>query len=255
MSERHDPVGESYYSSLQRAEWWSEAFFYLGAFLSFAALQVDRTLYPAPYDFVQGAFVLTVIAVFATGLMTRFYLKSRAEDMRRCDLLSKATGIDLTHLKTQGYYNNQQSSTMHFLGAAIMESSFFTSRLLLRVARTERIKVAVYATLFICALLYRKTDLAFAATAASAVFSEQLLSQWIRVEWLRSRSETVYNRLHATFQAKPSQNVLDAHVLEAAMLYETSKANAGVAIPRQIFEENNAHLSKEWDEIRKGLSI
>lgn len=253
--ERRDPIGDEYYKPLRIAEAWTERLFYLTALLSFAILVVDKSEIPIIYDLAQGSFILFVITVFSIGLVVRLYLKPRAEDMRRKDLLSKASGFPLTHIKTQGYYNNDEQTSIRFLGASIMESSYFSARILLMMVRYERIKIATYVLLFVIALLNRRTDLALAATAAVAIFSEQILSQWIRMEWLRSRCESSYDSLYGLFQNMPKKELFEAKVLELIFIYETSKANASITFSDRIFQKNNEKLSSEWNEIKKSLKI
>jgi len=223
--------------------------------LSFAALLVDKKNTLILYDLVQGAFILAVIAVFVIGLAIKLYLTPRAEDMRRKDLLSKAFGVPLTHEQSIGYYNNEQTQPIRFLGVAYMENSFFSKAVLLKMARRERAKVAIYVVGFLVAVLNRNTDLAFAATAAVAVFSEQIVSRWLRLEWLRSRCEATYDSLYSLFQTSPASAALQAKVLEAATFYETSKANGGIAFSEGIFFELKPMLSDEWEQVKRTLKL
>lgn len=252
---RHDPIGDQYFSSLRIADQVSGWLFYCAAALSFAALLVDKKEAGFVYDIVQVLFVLAVIAVFFIGLVIRLYLTPRAEDMRRKDLLSKAFGVPLTHEQSVGYYNNNQSAPIRFLGVAYLENSFFSKSVLLKMARRERIKVAIYLVCFLVAILNRNTDLAFAATAAAAVFSEQILARWFRLEWLRARCEGTYENLYALFQSSPSAASLHAKIFEAATFYETGKANAGITLSENIFLQTNPTLSIEWEHIKRMLKL
>ena len=252
---RHDPIGDHYFSSLRIADQVSGWLFYLAAVLSFAALLVDKKEAEVAYDIVQSLFVLAVIAVFIIGLVIRLYLTPRAEDMRRKDLLSKAFGVPLTHEQSVGYYNNNQTAPIRFLGVAYLENSFFSKTVLLKMARRERVKVAIYLVCFLVAILNRNTDLAFAATAAAAVFSEQILARWFRMEWLRSRCESTYDNLYTLFQSSPSAASLQAKILEAATFYETGKANAGITLSENIFLQINPTLSTEWERIKRMLKL
>lgn len=253
--QRHDPIRDQYFSAAKAADGVSNWFFYGAAALSFAVLLVDKKDAPSAYDIVQGAFVLAVIAVFVSGLVIRLYLTPRAEDMRRKDLLSKAFRVPLTHEQSTGYYNNEQTQPIRFLGVAYMENSFFSKAVLLKMARWERAKGAIYLMAFLVAVLNRNTDLAFAATAAVAVFSEQIVSRWLRLEWLRSRCEATYDSLYTLFQFLPTSDVLQAKVLEAATFYETSKANGGITLSESIFFDLNHKLSDEWEHVKRTLKL
>ncbi len=252
---RHDPIGDQYFSPVRVADEVSGWLFYIAALLSFATLLVDKKEMPRIYDIVQALFVLSVIAVFVIGIVIRLYLTPRAEDMRRKDLLSKAFSVPLTHEQTTGYYNNNQTNPIRFLGVAYMENSFFSKAVLLKMAKWERLKISIYITCFLIAVLNRSTDLAFAATAAAAIFSEQILSRWFRMEWLRSRCESTYNDLNSLFQSSPNSTTLQAKVLEAATFYETGKANAAITLSESVFFKLNPTLSNEWERIKKMLGL
>jgi len=250
--QKHDPIRDHYFKSLRAVDDLSGWLFYIAAALSFTALLVDKEHSHRVYDLVQVLFVLAVIAVFVIGLVIRLYLTPRAEDMRRKDLISKTYGVLLTHKETIGYYNNDQTTTK-FLGFSVMENSFFSKEILLEMAKFERLKVGAYALFFIIVVLNRNTDLAVASTAAVAVFSEQVFSRWLRLEWLCSRCETTYSNLYNLFQSSPTSPMLQAKVLEAVIFYETSKSNGGITLSEKIFLKLNQKLSEEWESIKLAL--
>lgn len=253
--QREDPIGDRYFKPLETAESWLSRLFYASALLSFCTLLLDKKDWPATYDLVQILFALAVIVLFMLGLAIRLYWTPRAEDQRRLDLLSNAHRIPLTHEKTVGYYNNEQADPIKRLGAIILENSHFTRAIGLEMCRNERLKVSGYVLAFLIAILYRQTDLAVASAAAQAVFSEQLLSRWFRLEWLRHRSDTTYNNLYSLFQAAPPKATMNVKVLEIFAFYETSKANAGIMLSGKIFSKLNPSLSAEWDRIKTTLKL
>jgi hypothetical protein len=252
---RKDPIGDKYFKPLIIAERWSDISFYAAALFSFAALLVEKAEYPAFYDVVQIAFVLAVLLVFASGILIRLYWRPNAEDKRRAELITNAAHVSLTVDRTEGYYNNDETDPTRRLGVMLLENSHFSKSVALAMLSRERLRVALYLVLFSIAVLYRRTDLAFAATAAQAIFSEQLLSRWLRLEWLRTRFETVYRELYGLFQSRPTRAVLYARILELFGIYETSKSNAGVALSPRIFFQRNAVLSVEWEQIKKALKL
>jgi hypothetical protein len=254
-SNRQDPIGEKYFRPLEAAERFSDVAFYVAAFLSFAALLVEKTEHPALYDVVQICFVLSVIFVFVVGIAIRLYWRPIAEDKRRAELVSTAANVPLTIDRTSGYYNNDESDPVRRLGVMLLENSHFSKSIALAMLARERIQVGLYALLFLLAILYRKTDLAIAATAAQAVFSEQLVSHWLRLEWVQRRFEEVHRQLYTLFQSRAGKGVLLAKVLELYGVYETAKSNAGIALSSKIFNERNAALSSEWDRIKAALKI
>lgn len=252
---RRDPIGERHFKPLEIADRVSDISFYVAAALSFAALLVERIEHPIVYDLVQISFVFAVLAVFFSGIAIKLYWRPAAEDRRRAELISNASSVALTVERTEGYYNNEQTDPIRRLGVIIMENSHFSKAIALKMLRWERTRIAAYVVLFLAAVLYRKTDLAIASTAAQAVFSEQLLSRWLRLEWFRMRCESVYNQAYALFQSSPSKKVMLAKALELFGLYEAGKANAGIALSSKIFFANNEALSREWDQIKVALKL
>ncbi|ESY35258.1 hypothetical protein X747_28755 [Mesorhizobium sp. LNJC384A00] len=254
---RSDPIGARYYKPLRELERFSEALFYVSAALSIGTLLVDKTLYPGGYAAVQIAFVLSVLGNFVLGFVSRLYLAPRAEDKRRQDLLSNSYQVNLTHENALGYYNNDQTNPVKRLAASVMESSFFTNNILREMLRFERPKVILYFAIWIAALMIRSTDLGIIAAAAQVLFSEQILTKWLRLEWLRMRSERVYEKLHKLINTTTSFNKLamHAHVMEHYSEYETGKAYASVTLSDRSFQKRNADLSREWEAIRAGLQL
>jgi hypothetical protein len=227
--------------------------FYVAAFLSLLVVFVDHSQYPTLYDWLQAVFVIAVAGLFAVGMAVRLHLKPTAEDARRLDLISNSTQVPLVPERSVGYYNNEQSDPIKRLGLNTLENSLFSEAIAAEMM--ERIKIAVYALLFLGCLLYRRTDLGVVAAAALAVLSEQILSKWIRLEWLRTRCTRVHNDLYALFQSAPTKAVVSARVLDAFTLYETSKANAAVALSSKIFHKRNPELSAKWERIKQTLGV
>jgi hypothetical protein len=102
-------------------------------------------------------------------------------------------------------------------------------------------------------VFFRNTDLVIIPIAAQAVFSEQLLSRWLRLEWLSHRCGTIYTRLYDLFQAPPAARIRNARIVDALTAYETSKASAGIALSSPIFHRLNPRLSNEWKKILAAL--
>ncbi|WP_422260223.1 hypothetical protein, partial [Dokdonella sp.] len=157
------------------------------------SLSIDKALNPLVYDAVVVLFVLAVVALFVVGLFLRLYLTPRADDRRRQDFFTSACNVNLTPETTVGYYNNELTKPIDRIAAQLFENSFFSKNIALSMVKFERAKVAVYAILWLVAVLNRSTDLGWIAAAAQAVFSEQILSKWFRLEWLRMRFERTFD--------------------------------------------------------------
>lgn len=252
---RTDPIRDRYYKAVEIAERANDLFFYLGALLSFATLIVEKTTYPKPYAWTLGAFVIVTVAMFSVGLCSRLYWVPRAEDKRRQDFFTSACNVRLTHEASDGYYNNDFTKPIERIAAQVFENSLFSKSIALRMTWTERTKAAVYAVAWLVCLMNRETDPGWVVAATQAIFSEQVLSKAIRVEWLRSRFEKTYDEMYRLFQARPRDAEFLAHTVESLASYEAAKANSGIVLSSKVFLRLNPTLSREWDQVKATLKM
>jgi hypothetical protein len=247
-SEKIDPLGEEYFDPLLRADRLNDALFYSSAALSIVALILNRASHPAIYDFIQIAFAISVVALFSTGLAIRLYFFPRAQLGRYKDFLSHAFGRPLSHRQSTAYYNNSATSTPGRIAAQVLESAFFSKGVLSQMAFNERVKIGVYLLIWLIAILYRGTDLALIGVVAQIVFSEQILSRWLRLEWFRRECEDIYDELFRLFQSKADLEVV---ALEFLGRYEIGKATSAISLSVPIFERSRRRMNKEWEKVRK----
>lgn len=178
---RSDPIRTNYFDAVQMAEKVNDWLFYISALLSFGTLLVEQKTHPDAYDVVLLLFGISVVAMFALGMMLRLYLTPRAEDKRRQDFFSSACNVNLIHQQTDGYYNNDFKDPIKRMAAQVLENSLFSKEIALRMARRERVKVGVYVLIWLVLLHNRRTELGWVVTASQAVFSEQILSKLFRL--------------------------------------------------------------------------
>jgi hypothetical protein len=251
---RSDPIRVNYFDALEKAERVADWLFYAGAVLSIMSLFVEKST-PLLYDVVLTVFAVTVLGLFGVGLAVRLYFMPRAEDGRRKDFFSSACGVNLTHQQTDGYYNNEFTDPIKRMAAQVFENSHFSKAIARRMARTERIKFGVYATFWLACLIYRRMDIGIVVAASQAVFSEQVVSKLIRLEWLRMRFETTYDKMFNLFQSNPAKAEFSAITLDTLSMYETAKSNAAVTLSSKLFGEMNVGLSAEWEQIKAVLKM
>lgn len=252
---KSDPIRKNYYAAVERSDKASDVLFYVTAILSIISLFVEKGTYPVAYEAIQTSFAVSVVALFSIGLVSRLYWTPRAEDKRRQDFFGSACGVNLSHQKTDGYYNNDLSNPIKRMAAQVMENSHFSKAIALRMAFTERLKVVVYLAIWIICMLSRHADLGLIVAASQAVFSEQIVSKWARLEWLRIRFEKTYDELHRMFQSNPSDSNFTALTLESLGMYETAKATAAITLSSKLFHELNDELSAEWNQIKTDLGM
>jgi hypothetical protein len=250
---RNDPIQADYFRPLETAESASSWLFYLGAFASFAPLLIDRTAHPKLYQGALVVFVLAVVLVFITGTAIRLYFFPRAEDARRKEFLSNTFGFDLIHQRTTGYYNNNETDPHKRMGLLVLENLFFTKAILREMAPAVRAKAFIYLFAWLGVLLWQDIPLDCIAAAAQVLFSEEIIIRWLRLEWLRSRSERIYDGIHRLFQSNPAADKLFAYAVDAFGDYESGKTLGGILLPQKIFDRLNPTLTAEWEMVKKGL--
>ena len=159
---------------------------------------------------------------------------------------SNAFSVHLTHETTTGYYNNQETNPFRKLGMNLLENTFHTQDTVLEMCKRERLRSGIYVILWIGVLASLKIDLEWPLVVAQSLFSEQLVSRWLRLEWLRMEVERVKDRLLSLFRGAPDEQRQIAMILEQMTNYDTANARAGVTLSSTIFNRRNTNVSKEW---------
>jgi hypothetical protein len=247
-----DPIGDRYFQPLAVADATADALFYISAALSLLVPLIEQQAHPQLYAIAQTAFALSVIALFALSLAVRVYFSPRAQVRRYQDFLAHAFGRPLAAQQTSGYYNNAATTASRRIAAQVLENSFYSHDTVSQMAKVERIKIAVYAALYVLVILNRSTDLATISVAAQIVFSEQVASRWLRLEWLRRECERTYDDVYRQFQTKGQ---MDAFSIEALGRYEIAKATAAISLSSRIFQSSAERADAEWAKIRASLGL
>jgi hypothetical protein len=255
-NQKVDPIRARYFDPLERAEILSNIAFYAAAVLSVLVLLVNREHAKDLYAHIQVAFLVTAIAGFVLAIAVRVYFSPRAQDMRLGDFLSKAFGVRLIPERTEGYYNTaSQDDPMRNVGAQALENSFFAKEVCLGMCRNERVVIGVYIVVWMLALFNRNTDFDVMIVASQILFSEQLISRFVRLEWLRSRSESVFDNLYLLLQTDLDAATFQARIVQELVKYENTKSNAAVTLSSRIFNKLNPTLSAQWEKIRRDLHL
>ncbi|KAA2235977.1 hypothetical protein [Salinarimonas soli] len=254
---RKDPIGPEYYNPLRNAENLSDAMFYLAAALSVAVLQIDKVVSPKIYQAAQATFALLVVGFFLSGITVRTYFAARAHAMRVADFMSNAFSVPLVPSPSKGYYNTPVGDPFLRIGASVLENTLFTKAIVSRMLYFERSRIVLYLSIWLWAVLYRATDLDLMAIAAQVLFSEQLVSRWVRMEWLRSTVERLHIELYSLIQVTQdaASPTFQARVVAALVSYEMSKAQAGLSLSTRMFKRMNPDLSLEWQSMASQLGL
>lgn len=252
---RSDPITGKYFQWIEHADYLSVRLFIATALISILLLLIDREIHSWWYDALQTLFAILVIILFLIGLTTRLYLTPRAEDKRRQDFFSNACNIPLIHETTISYYNNNLIGVIPRIAGQLFENTFFTKNIVHLMARRERKFLCAYVIIYLLIIFYRDTNLEFIAVVSQAIFSEQILSRYVRLEWLRMRTEKTFDEVYRMFQSKPDADNLQVQTLDLLVSYETTKATAGILLSSKLFKSLNPALSREWECIKQKLNI
>lgn len=255
ISRRADPLRDRFFKPLEFIERISNWLFFFAALLSFGVLQFDAKLDPDGYNHAQTAFIAITLLLFIFGQATKLYFWPRSEKSRRQDFLSYGFGVNITHIRTTGYYNNKEIDPIRRIGAAVIENTLFTKTIVRKMLMWVRILIIGYITVWIIALATRTTDVGWIAVAAQVLFSEQLISRYLRMEWLRAKAENIHDGLITIFQTGSTPEAMEPQVLDSFSEYEAAKTNAGILISGKIFTDLNPSLSAEWEKIKQHANI
>jgi hypothetical protein len=245
MAIAKDPIGNEFYVPLQSAERLCDALFYLAAALSIAVFLINKTSQPQAYGAVQATFAVSVIGLLVNNIVIRTYFAVRAHSNRVADFVSNAFSVPILSSPSVGYYNTWAIDPFLRMGASVLENTLFTKSILRKMLRFERLRICLYVFIWLWAAIYRATDLDLLTAAAQVLFGEQLMSRWVRMEWLRSRVERLYDDLYALIQSSPNVTTKEfrARVVEGVIRYETSKAQAGLSLSSRVFRKINSSVA------------
>jgi hypothetical protein len=252
-----DALSLKFYAPLAFVENISNACFWFGAALSIAVLFVDKTVYPILSSVVQTAFVVVVVAQFVLNLWMRLSLSTRAQEKRIADFLSNAFQFPLLAQPSRGYFDNSELESFRRIAASLLENLLFTKSILQSMFTRELIVVFAYLMVWMLSMLNRSADLGLITAVALVIFSEQLFSRFIRVVWLRAKTEGMYEDVYAIIQSsqKASSAQFRARVIDCLLRYETAKALAGISLSTTVFQKLDPALSAEWRQTADALQI
>ena len=201
-------------------------------------------------------FVVLAVAYFIHRYSGMLIFMPHAEKMRRKQLLSDSFALSLVHESTEEYYNNLYAPSVKRLGANILENSLFSQRVLEKMLLHERVKVGLYFTLWVAALVSRNICQDVVIVISQSVFSAEVLARWISMEILRFRYSEVYDGLYKIFLTKQHESTEAMPlILDGFSSYECAKAAASIRLPSKIFFKINPEVTIEWERIKKILGM
>ena len=258
---KKDPISKSLYDPLEKAEKVSGILFWIITVLSLLLVIptiATSTLFSHPIvqKITLALLTLNIIAVafsVVLNLFIRLKLFPQAEDARRKDFISDTFKVHLTSLRTKGYYNNEERDPSSRMGLSALEDLLYTKGVLQSMIITIRIKALGWLIIFVAIILLRGSSLEAIYTISLAVFSENILVKWARMEWILDKTEKLYNDTYRILHLKLPEDELLPHAIDVFVDYETDKATASILSSSKVFNRLKPSLDKEWEEIKKEL--
>jgi len=254
---KSDPLTKSYYKAVHNAELFSQMTFYAAALLSIAILFIDKAASPNLHDLAQMVFVLLVIILFFSRILSSIYWSSRAHEKRFGDLLSHSFRVPLTDEISTGYHSHTDKDPFKAIIISVLENSLFSKSIAGAMLRWERAKAASYLGIWLVCALYRQSELTAIAVAAQIVFSGDVIERYMRLEWLKSQFDHVYDAAFSTIQSTTNFTTAEfrGRSVQLLLTYETSKSKAGISLSSRLFNKLNPSLSQSWDHLTKTLHL
>ncbi len=250
---RIDPINEKFYRPLDRAELFTDVFFWIVTIVAALLIAVDRGENAKLYNQLQISLVIGTASSFFIGAGIRFYWAPRAQKWRLKDFLTKALSVPLTPHLTEGYYNNKYPPGYSRLGAMLLENSLFSKEISRRMCQHQRLFSLVGLIVFILTMI--QEDLGYASFAAGIFFGEQIIMRWFRLECFRMSSEHTYESGYTLLNSSARDQSFEANILDLLFFYERAKSISGIKLSENIFKKINPDLSKEWESTKALLQI
>lgn len=205
------------------------------------------------YEEAQIVFLIVALVLFGINHALRLYLIPRAEESRVQDFLSSAHNVKLTQDTTEKYYNNDETDPYRRSALQLLENLFFTKNVSAEMLKATRIICALYLLSWLGLVFCRDVSLGWIFVASQVLFSEEVFSKYLRLEWLRNRTGRLYEDVYRLFQTSINKKDFEIQTLEKFIIYEKIKAGLAVTLSSKIFNKRNDDLSTEWEKICKPL--
>lgn len=262
MTERIDKIQDEYFKPLEQLDVWTNRIFYFFTALAIVGLFAEPAIaqifdkeaaekfLPIIKKMIDFILTLAVLAYFVAGIVTRIFLQPRSENARRRNFVEVAYGVKFDTFGTEGYYNSRATDPTRKKAEQLLENCLFTRRIIKRMIPAERGKTIICFVIFLTALAYNSSQIGIASLIAQAVFGEQLLSRWLRMEFLAKETERVYLAMYRLCRTEKIDKEFEAELEIQTGCYEAAKSNAGILLSSKIFNKINAPVSAEWEAIK-----
>lgn len=253
--EKIDPIREKYYGPIEVAERNADRLFWAVTALSLATVAVDLDSHRLLSQGIQAAFVIATLVLFVLSMVGRLHLMPKAEGRRRSDFLSSAIKVDLTHEQTSHYYTSDERDVSRRIVAQVLESAIYSRNTASRMRRAVIWSTTLYLILWLCLALWRDFNIAWAAVAAQALFSEHIVARCWRIIWLHSRIDELFNEAYQMLQSTGAAPIRMARAVALFSEYECAKATAAVLLSERFYKHSMRQSDEEWQKACDSLGI
>lgn len=158
--------------------------------------------------------------------------------------------------KSVKYYNNDDTKKgLQRLAYNTFESCFFTNAIANIMLKRTRIKAWLLILPFLAAIFMR--ELNFFMQMCSLGIVTMILSEWLRLEILGYRTRNILQNFRTHYSTKSKKDKTSNNsILQMMVLdYETALSWSHILLSENIYERDNASLSKKWEEIKSIYNI
>lgn len=204
------------------------------------------------------AMILQIIVAFSfvvLSVVDDYSLWYQAEAARRKSSIESAFSIDLSEMKTDGYYNNNIEPSILKYEVNSFESSFFSKTIASKMLFGECVKSFVAIVVFIISCLLF-SDSEQTLIIAQTAFSSYFVISAIGLLCYKSKLDRIYAEYYHEFVTMGISNEKQViSLLTTTIEYEAVKAYFKIRLSSKLFEDNNESLSHQWDDLSRKIRI
>lgn len=199
--------------------------------------------------------ILLSIIYVLLGIIDDNFFWYNAENSRTKTSIENGFGIEITELKTEGYYNNHISDNIVKFSVNSFESILFSKTTAGKMILKEGFITGIGLIVFITVCLVYK-DYNIILIISQTVFSAYFIQEFIKLFVYKIKLEKLYDDFYKELitigiKCDEQRKLLLSYAIE----YEIIKAYYKVRLSQKIFSKHNDETTSEWDKICKKIKV
>lgn len=199
--------------------------------------------------------ILISVIYVILGIIDDNFFWYNAENSRTKTSIENGFGIEITELKTEGYYNNHISDNIVKFSVNAFESILFSKTTAEKMIFKEGVITGIAIIVFISVCLIYK-DYNIILIISQTVFSAYFIQDFIKLFVYKIRLEKLYDDFYKQLitigiKCDEQRKLLLSYAIE----YEIIKAYYKVRLSQKIFSKHNDKTTLEWDKICKKIKV